>query len=417
VGANPALGEIRFYPTGNSVNATDYAQVSTDRQGRYPRVTGQPLFSTTIANPVPTNYAQIAKAGFGIDSAGSMFFNHIAPADATVISALTMLLAGGVPEAKLETQLGIAGSVFQLAADRDLRTFSPTQSLTSSDTAIVGDAERLFAHHLRIDMLNAVLNEFRPNALNPTGSDTFLATLPGGAGGLSLAAGLNAAPSEFLFTNDRMVALLNSYGTITSAGYRSDVMSAAAHLINAYASVVSTRVASRERAAQLKIGIKGYLLPEIKRLLQANSATAASAALAVTSAQMEAEIARYAEQLPFDPNDNFFPSPDFYDLPLGGSKLVDATDVGSNGDGPFNSNDIHAEPRLNDGNHFFPGESQITAATVPALNAAQISATLNADGTVLIRPAAGFTGVTWFDYTVRHARGDTKQGRVYVRVR
>jgi hypothetical protein len=374
------------------------------------------LFATTNANAVPANYAAIAKLGFGIDSAGSMFFTHQAAADARVLSPVTMLLAGGVSEAKLERQLGIAGSVFQLAADRDLRTFAPAEALASGDAELATEAERLLAHHLRIDMLNAALNEFNTRDQDPTGAATFLGTMPGASGGLSLGAGLNAAPDQFLFTNERMAALLGSYPAIAGAGYRADVMSAAAHLINAYAALIATRVSSRERAAQLKIGIKGYLVPEIKRLLRANTAAAAVDALAVTTPRMESEIARYAEQLPFDANDNFFPSPDFYNIAVGGSKLVDATDVGSNGDGPFNSNDIHAEPRLNDGNHFFPGVSEVTAVTVPVANAGQISATLNADGTVLIRPAAGFSGVTWFDYTVRHTRGDVKQGRVYVRV-
>jgi len=411
-----ALGEIRFYLNGASPPSPDYAQVSSDRQGRYPRVVGQPLFFGSGPNAVPANYAAIAKLGFGIDSAGSFYFSYPAAPDITVLSPVTVLLTGGVPEAKLETQLGMTGSVFQLSADRDLKTFPPTEALASNDAALVAEAERLFAHHLRVDMLTASLNEFRPAEQDPTGLGTFLGSLSPATGELSLAVGLNAAPAQFLFTNERMTALLGSYPAIASAGYRPEVVSGAAHLINAYAALISTRVASRERAAQLKIGIKGYLIPEIKRLLRANSVAAANEALGVTTAQMETQIARYAEQLPFDPNDNFFPSPDFYSIAPGGSKLVDATDVGSNGDGPFNSNDLHSEPRLNDGGHFFRGESQLTAVTVPAVNAAQIGATLNPDGTVLIRPATGFTGVTWFDYTVRHARGDVEQGRVYVRV-
>jgi hypothetical protein len=212
-----------------------------------------------------------------------------------------------------------------------------------------------------------------------------------------------------------MVTLLNSFPGIASANYRPDVISAAAHLIDAYAVTIGVRVNSREQAARFMIGVKGYLIPELTRLLKANSAAAATQVLAVNTATILSETARYADQAPFDANDSFFMSPDFYVLAQGGSKLVDATDIGFNGDGPFTSNDLHLRPTPTSG-PFFPGKSTITAVTVPSANAAEVSAVLNADGTVLIRAAVAFTGVTYFDYTARHDQGDVETSRVYVRV-
>ena len=356
------------------------------------------------------------KFAFGIDTAGLFYFWAQAPADSLIISPVSHLLATSLTESKLETQLGISGSLFGLQADRDLKTFSATVALGSTDPNIVADGERLLAHHLRIQMLTAVLNGFAAFEQDPTGIGTFLPPTSGN-GALGLRDFLAASPAAFIYTNDAMVALLNRSPAISAAGYSTDVLRAAAHLINAYAAAIPVRVNSREQAARYMIGIKGYLMPELNRLLAANTLAAANSVLAITTPTILAETERYTEQLPFNVNDNFFPSPDFYSLVRGGSKLVDATDIGSNGDGPFNSNDLHSEPNPLDGNHFFSAGSRVTAVTVPSVNARQIAATRNADGTVLIQALGAFTGVTYFDYTVEHNRGDIKQGRVYVRVR
>jgi hypothetical protein len=56
--------------------------------------------------------------------------------------------------------------------------------------------------------------------------------------------------------------------------------------------------------------------------------------------------------------------------------------------------------------------------TLPPVNAAEVSAVLNADKTVAITALGSFTGVTYFDYTVRlNFTGETRTGRVYVIVR
>jgi hypothetical protein len=413
-GAYISLTEIRFYPGGYNPGSGAYSNVSSDRTGQFPIVTGLPLFS--VFSGAATNYSTFEKFAFGVDTAGLFYFWAQAPADSRVVSPISHLLMGNTTESKLETQLGINGSLFGLQADRDLKSFSAIAALSSTDANVVADGERLLAHHLRIHMLNAALNNFSPFEQDPTGAFTFLPTTTS-AGATGLHDFLADSPAAFIYTNDAMVALLNRSPAITTRGYSPDVLRAAAHLINAYAAAIPVRISSREQAARFMIGIKGYLVPELTRLLAMNTLAAANSVLAITAPTILSETARYAEQLPFNVNDNLFPSPDFYTLSSGGSKLVDATDIGSNGDGPFSSNDLHSEPSVTDGGHFFSGGSRVTGVTVPSANAAQISARRNSDGTVLIQALAAFTGVTYFDYTVEHTRGDIKQGRVYVRVR
>lgn len=411
VGAFGMLAEFRFYPTGIKPGATDVSSASGDRQGKYPIQSGQALFRVTFGS-VPSNYASVAKTAFGIDASAGMLLSNAAPADATVISPLTTLLVGSNNEAKLETQLGINGSVFGLAVDRPIKSFVPTDALASTDPTVLADGERLLAHHIRVLAVAAAFEHMTSAASDPSGTKSY------NIGGVR--SYLDTAPSQFLYTNANMAALLSTvnFGGISPQPvYRSDVLSAAAHLVNAYASAIGVRIANRQQATRFTLGIWGYLVPELTRLLKANDAATASEILALTSQQVLDATVRFNEQLPFDPNDNFFPAPDFYPIPRGGAYIVPAVDVGSNGDGPLNSNDIHIEPNISDGNHFFPGTSQVTAVTIPTNNFTEISAVLNADGTVTIRPSASFTGVTYFDYTVRHSRGDVEQGRVYVLVR
>jgi hypothetical protein len=412
-GAQSMLAAVRFYPDGYSVNSGNYGEAGTDRGGRTPAQSGGSIPIVTVGGR-PSNYATIDKFAYGLDTAGVFYTWAQASADTLVISPISHLMVSSNTESKLETQLGINGSVFGLQTNRDLKTFSATDAITSTDPEIAADGERLLAHHLRIHLLNAALANFGPREPDPTGIGDFLPT-QSYVTNFTLANYLASASATFIYTNANMVTLLNSFPGISGANYRADVMSAAAHLINAYAAAIGVRISSREQAARFMIGIKGYLVPELNRLLAANDAANATRVLAVTTSSILAETARYTEQAPFDINDSYFPSPDFYTLAPGGSKLVDATDVGSNGDGPFTSNDLHLRPTPTQG-PFFRGISMITAVNVPAINAGQVAATLNPDGTVLIRALAGFSGVTWFDYTTRHDQGDIEMGRVYVRV-
>jgi hypothetical protein len=195
--------------------------------------------------------------------------------------------------------------------------------------------------------------------------------------------------------------------------YRDDVISAAAHLVNAYAAAIGVQVADSEQAARFTLGIRGYLLDEIDLLLRANTAAAASAALAVTADQILNRTSRYREVLPFPTTGFFFPAPDFFSLPAGGQ--ISVLSSGS-GNGAVTANDAYANGPTGSTGFFF-ANSQTLSISVPAANAAQVTAELRADNTILITPKAGFTGVTWFEYVVRHPGGEQGAARVYVTVR
>lgn len=414
VGPSDMLPLFHFYPN-SLASGNIFWSAFGDRQGRYRPIT--PALMGVTSNFPTDDYATLEKIAFGIDVAGVSRLRMTVPRDVLVISPVTTLLASGGPngeliarnsEAKLETQLGISGSLFGLAVDRPITTFSPGAALLSTDSVMVADGERMFAHHIRVMAIAAAVNNLHGRGTGPTAFHEY----EFGA----VARYLDTAPASFLYTNQNMSALLGQYSS--QYGYRADVLSAAAHLVNAYAAAIGVRIAGRQQAGRFTLGIWGYMIPELTRLLKANDAATAAEVLAINSPQILDATARYAEQLPFDVSDNFFPAPDFFQIAKDSSITIPAalTDTGR-----LNNNDVHVSPQQSDGNHFYSGASiglnTVTAVTVPQSNTGEVTITLNADGSILVRPAAGFTGVTYCDYTVTHVRGDVEQGRAYIRVR
>lgn len=335
-----------------------------------------------------------------IDPNTGTYLRFGAPANAKIVSPLTALLLGGADQAKLKTQLGITGSIFGLSINPELLTFDPIAESRSTDPTRQLDAARLLAGNARALALGALIIDdgvtlpifdYRP-----------------------LAAALASGPNRFLFNQNAemtsIVAAVPGYG-----GLRPDVQSAIAHLINAYAAAIFDRITEADGASTSLMGVIGWLAPRISELRTANSATAASAALAITAPQIRDEIARYRERIPITTTGFFFPGPDHYrtavNTPL---RLRSGTATGQILRYPL-ENDVNANGSGVIGFFGISGTT-ITAISVPAANTAQVSATLASDGEITITPLPGFTGLTYVDYTVRHGGGEVQNARMYVRV-
>lgn len=409
VSAFSSLVDFRFYANGYSIASADYFERPSDRQGHYPA--SGPSIPSIFSGAQFANYASADKIAYGIDSAGPFSLSLRAPAASRIISPLTSLLLTTNTQARLKVQLGMDSGIFSLQSDRDLLTFDPVQNLSSSDANAAADGERLLAHHLRVLALvsaAAVVSDSAPTNYN-------FALYDFG----NVNAYLAAAPATFVFRNDHMTDLLAyvlSQRTVfpSMVTYRDDVVQAAAHLIDAYVAATPVRVPDRATAARFRIGIAGYLIPTMTKLLRANSAAAASAISALTTTNILDATQRYAEQLPFDSNDNFFPVPDFFEMSQGSSILAPSQVSGASYLA-LNANDLHASAS-DTGANFLPGISTVTSVGVPSANQGQIRAVLGSDGAVTITALGNYVGVTYFDYVVQHQRGDVKKGRVYVNI-
>jgi len=418
VSGSDVLAVFEFYENGiaSFPNLDGFFRRFGDRKGKYPG-TGS-ISSNQGLGTFNVDYADFEKSAFGIDSAGSLRFGAQAPADSLVISPLTSLLLGTNTETKLKEQIGLTGSLFELASDRPLKTFVPNDELASTDDVARADAERLIAHQIRVTAVTVAID--RVDGILRVRDDLEFGYDLSNTSYSLMSQYLDTAPATFIYTNAEMSKLLGSgLGRSVNAtiDYRDDVISAAAHIVNAYAAAIGVRIADRQTAARFQLGISGFLIPELDLLLAENTAEAAAVALSITTQQILDQTARFNEQLLFVSDANFFPQPDFYLIPSDGQLIVPADGRGSVGAGPFNDNDVAISVNANNGNFFIPGMSNVTGVDVPSINQTEISAVLNNDGTVTITPNNSFVGVTYFDYSVAHDIGENRTGRVYIIVK
>lgn len=346
---------------------------------------------------------------FGVDRASSMWIAYTAPKGSVIFSPVTSLAAYAGGQAAVKRALGLDGGLFSLATDRDLITFSVSEGLQSPDAAVRADAERLAAANLRVLAVTIPLNGNTPYSPATPAYDR-----------LGSFVGANPA---FLFNN---AAMTNYWTGVWGSTYHPRVVSAVAHLINAYAATIPVRIADDASARKYMLGIYGYLAPELQRLLTSNSPTEADAALAVTTTDILAAIAVFQDGPAFPTSGRFFPAPNFFEAT---SNLIYIRGDGNGnpdpggqtvGSGTLEDNDLFAQGIAEGPTGFFPNDSTVTGVSVPAAFSSSISASLldfSGSHWVEVRALNGFRGRAAVDYQVRYPTGATGTARVYLNFR
>jgi hypothetical protein len=372
-----------------------------DREGRYAGNRIQPFYFGSLGGNALETLDAYHLATVGVDHASSMLVVFRAPPASRAFSPVTTLIDWAQSQDAVKRAFGLDNGVFSLSTDPDLAKYDAITALASPDEDTRREGARVAAANLRAMAVAAAAERMGQEGFDPSYTQ-FRYQIVGEH--------IASRPNSFLFTNAQMSDLLAA--AAPPGRYRADVISAAAHLVDAYAAALGVQVADIQQAARYTLGIRGYLLEELDVLLRANSAAAAAAAQAVATGHILDRTVRYREALPF-PAGFFFPGPDFFSVAAGTQISVPSS---GSGNGSVTANDFYANgPSGSIG--FFIGSSQTLSVSVPAANAGQVGAELRADNTILITPKAGFTGVTYFDYVARHNTGDQATGRVYVTVR
>lgn len=403
VSFSPMLARIYFYPRGFLAPESAFV-VFSDRQGQYP--SSSPL-SSKVEGIVRADYAGFEKSSYGVDPSTNILYGFRSPANATVISPITHMLAMRNDQAALKDQLGLTvGTATGFAVDRNLETFNPVSALASADANTRADGERLLARHLRLSAMACATSHLVGAVSQVRFIDCDFD---------AVAAHLANHPRANAFNEASIAALLASKAK--DRVLPAAVMSATSRIVALYLSMIPDRVSTREDLVRYQLAAAGYLVPLVSQISGDLSGDAATLANAITLDGMRAATARYGEALTYPADARYYPAPDFYQLARGATFVVRAAyGGGSNGsDGPFTYNDAHLEGA--DGFYFLPrGVQTLVSVEVPAANVGEISAVLNADGSVTMAAVGAFTGVTYFDYVTRHEKGDTARGRVYVSV-
>lgn len=400
-------GRLDFF-TGNASALDDtLAQGFLSRDGFYTpgyRNALSPYVGLGPGGSLTADYADRYKRAAVFEHETSLYLFMDAPREARVVTPVTALMTSpGLDQAKLKRQLGLVGGGFGLSSDPDLLTYDAVAELASTDPARSRDGSRMLAANLRVlAIVRGLAAMGRPmagvvNDLNIAQPQDF--TRVGDC--------LAAAGDLFVFTNERMTALAACVQQRTQPFVivRPQTLSAIAHLIDAYAAAIPVNLDSPEGQARWRLGVEGWLVPEIVRLANAQSDSADAAASAILTPTIIAETQIYTERFRYNATGLFFAGPDFYALPAGGTLTLSA------GDG--------ASPPSNDflitGTDGGFSRGAIQSVTVPSAFAARITAVLQA-GTITVAATPGAPLAAYFDYVAQHPTGGAQTARVYLRV-
>ncbi len=367
------------------------------------------------------DYALAFKRTQVFDHETGVFVGMFAPANMRMVTPLTsMLVAPGSTEAKLETQIGITNSLFQMVVNPDLGTYDAVTESESGDTNRVADAARMHSANLRV---LAIMG-----ALTKLGAGTYYAVEYTGYGDLRPAITptealgarcLAAAPALFIFQNDRMSSVIQCYLNGAGASQSTPTpylqlsnlkIQAIAHLVNGYAAAIPLRLETSAEKARWLLGIAGYLKPMVAKVTSDLSDGTAQAILGITATTptIIAETSRYSEALRYNETGRFMASPDFIVLSNVTSLQIQSSDL--------IGNDILLSNEKFNTRGFDREGISIQAITVPAVNSSQLSVTESPSGRYTVTALNGYKGVSYFDYLVSAPNGEQRTTRVYVRV-
>jgi len=342
---------------------------------------------------------------YAVDGITYSYVVYVAPLGSLIYSPATSLTHYAGNQTVVKRALGLASGSYAFAVDRDLTMFDPVDARASSDTTLRQDGGRAAAANLRATIAAQVPTfAFGPQDFYDTASPSFD----------RLGAYL-AAHDAYLFDDAGMTAWLTSQ-LPTGRSYRSEVIAAGAHLVNAYVSAIGAQIDDTDSAAQFTLGIKAYLRAELYTLFATDTAAAAAHAAAITPAQITNATLVLRQRLSLPSTARFIPGPNFFQttassITVGGQTAVAKGDMSTVG-----GNDLFFGAPVGEfGLHHEYGSSIFQSVSVPSENRGKVSANFDRYN-VVISALGGFRGITYVNYQAHqfYEAGETQAGRIYV---
>jgi hypothetical protein len=417
----PAVGRLDFF---DSRNRDGFLAGFTARDGRYFPGYANAIIGRTSGDPasVRADNSSKFKVASVIDHETASVITAVAPDYVRVVTPVTsMLWESGTDQTRLKLQLGltqatVASSSFRMGRDPDLATYDLVAEAESGDPDRAADAARMAAANLRLLAVAGGFGALNHIIVPDQASETMSVGFGVGADSLPLSRCLRDGAADIMFFADALLPILrchlaqmpplrNSSGAIVTL--RPAVEEAIARLIGLYAVAIGVRPDDPRERGRWLLGIRGYLMPEVARIAADNN----DASLAQVSQLATPDIAlatqRYVDHYRYNPTGLFMPAPDLITMPAGTTRIIKTS--------LLTGNDL----QFDGGSAGLGGlgpSSTLLSISVPAANQAEISVTRSGDD-ITITPAAGFRGVTFFDYRARGEFAEELTARVYVRVR
>jgi hypothetical protein len=354
------------------------------------------------------------KRASGFDKASQTYTIMDAPADATSITPATSLIAHGATQARVKRAFSMQEGIYSVNGDPDVLRFDVTAALQSADIAVRRQGEQLLAAHLRILAMVQAMSVIALPRADPTD--------------LAIDNGIWIEPARYLSQDGSDRELISQAGArafvdaavarqlppITS--YRADVLNAAASLVANYLIAIGPSVMPGADAAGWMVGIRGLLIAELRRLLLANTAAAAAAALTILAPQFRDRVLPYRTALPFESrqiNERLFVANNVFEVRSGDSlSLATTPRVNPSDPNPFFQYSLFADTV-----QFQSPERLNSILRREPLNS--VSVLQNANGRVDVTTQGNFTGLAWFDYVLGYGSGGNAvigTGRIFINV-
>lgn len=355
--------------------------------------------------------ANSAMLGGGIDTgSGYVYLNMRAPAGATTLSPATSLLRS------IDDDL-IAGNVGLGMTARELATFAAVPAMSSPDPDKAALGRRVTAFNMKLAAY-AAIGTPADQAVIPDLPIFF---------GQDLAAVIEQLKAGRVDLNDEAsIRKILERTPQTSNASSSDVgRAAAASLLARYAAAIDIYLTEPGHAADVEHGLRLIVLPAIIDLIK-SSAPDTGDANAITINSLLAAFREFSEI----PPPTIAPQGIIKTTII--SSLIAVTDFRSIGrTATSDMLTLRVDCALGAGNNAPPmcndsaisgsvGVDQrlltLTAIRVPDKFATRFSATIAANGEIVLRRLNGATGLVWFEYDEREPGGIKATGRVYVRL-
>jgi hypothetical protein len=386
------------------VSGTGTARWPTDFMGQFPTANARLATTSLISAGFQPDYIRLIYklSNTGIDLNSRLLISATAPAGASVVSPLTALIDAAGSQSLARSALQIEGGSFAIPSSVDL--------ITTAGTASSANAGLIAAANFRALLLSQAVYVVQRGfgALDYT-PFTFQNREP------DIGTFIRNNPSVQLYTEAGAQQLLRAYGdrSIDDATY-----AAMAHLIAAYAQASTAIQSDATQATRFMLGLQSFFFYRMQQLRTGQVTPATVQAL--TAQSLAQELQPFADYPAYVATGTLFAGPDFDFLAPGTSGSRPRWNQERDGHGQrrtpgyaendftFNATTLAFDSVYTSG--------ILESVTVPTANANQISAVANGSW-INYQPLPGFTGTTYFDYTLTDRLGQRATARFYVIVR
>jgi len=378
----PLIGEITFDTNRNGIFADtedgiDDRFAATGRNGEYGP--GVKDWSGRISPEDPAVYPTMV--GGNSRSTGFYYGGIIPPTNATIASPATALL-GHDHTAALLKNAGLN------MTPGELRHFDTVIEFASTDAAKRARARQIAALNLKL-LLHAGYETYEP----VTGAIALHDKID------HVRQQLKAGAVDFNNTDSMLAVLNRAKYPITDARGKRD----AAELIARFGQAVDQYLAGPENIAAIEYGMRMLILPELKWILfQTPSGPNLVKEISVNKIIDSFKFFEDAPDINVDAK--FVAVADF--ISFNANEEINIT--------PFN---IISNDRTIDYGPVLYTDKAVVSVKVPARFSSQLSAVLEADGSVTVERTGTERALGWFDYTARDQSGVTSSSRVYLHLK